>query len=243
MDTDVRRTIKSTSLRPRRALARRQNTRDLTEFAYQRIKDLILRYEFKPGQKLTQEDLAARLGVSLTPVREALRILEKEGYAAPVRNRGFFVGEISLKEAEELFEVREALEVLSVEKAIKYADETFLHALDACTREYQRVVTQALTRERILMDQRFHLLIARQADNENLRRTLEHVFERITLKRKIEGAPPARGIVAYDEHVVILQAIREGDVGRARDLVGVHVRNAKDAVLRQLRERQTLLDS
>jgi DNA-binding GntR family transcriptional regulator len=243
MNTDVRRTIKSTNPRPRRALARRQNTRDFTEFAYQRIKDLILRYEFKPGQKLTQEGLAARLGVSLTPVREALRILEKEGYAAPVRNRGFFVGEISLKEAEELFEVREALEVLSVEKATKYADETFLHALDACTREYQHVVTQALTRERILMDQRFHLLIARQADNETLRRTLEHVFERITLKRKIEGAPPARGIVAYDEHVVILKAIREGDVDRARDLVGVHVRNAKDAVLRQLRERQTLLDS
>ena len=243
MGADARRTIKSTRPRRRRALARRGGTRDLAGFAYQRIKNLILRYEFKPGQKLAQEDLAARLGVSLTPVREALRILEKEGYASPVRNRGFFVGEISLKEAEELFELREALEVLSVEKAIKYSDEAFLHALDACTREYQRVVTQALTRERILMDQRFHLLIARQADNESLRRMLEHVFERITLKRKIEGAPPARGIVGYDEHVVILQAIREGDVGRAKDLVGLHVRNAKDAVLRQLRERQTLLDS
>jgi DNA-binding GntR family transcriptional regulator len=216
---------------------------DLSGLAYTRLKELILRYEMKPGQKLTQETLAGRLGVSLTPVREALRTLEQEGYVTLLRNRGFYVAEITLKEAEELFELREALEMLSIGKAIKYRDDAFIDALEACVREYKRVVRQALTRERILMDQRFHLLIARQADNESLRRTLEHVFERITLKRKIEGASPTRGAAAYDEHVTILEAIREGDVARARDLVGQHVRNAKDAVLRQLRERQSLLET
>jgi len=216
---------------------------DLAGFAYARIKDLILRYELKPGHKLAQEELAGRVGVSLTPIREALRILEKEGYVSPVRNRGFFVSEMSLKEAEELFELREALEVLAVEKAIKHRDRPFLAALEASTREYQRVVTQALTRNRILLDQRFHLLIALQADNGSLVRTLEHVFERITLKRKIEGASPTRGIVAYDEHVAILDAIRDADAGRAKDLVALHVRNAKDTVLRQLRDRRILLET
>jgi DNA-binding GntR family transcriptional regulator len=225
------------------ARKRRQPRANLAGLAYTRLKELILRYDLKPGQKLTQEALARRLGVSLTPVREALRTLEQEGYVTLLRNRGFYVTEITLKEAEELFELREALEVLSIEKAIKYRDEAFVDALDACLREYERVVRQALTRERVLLDQRFHLLIARQADNESVRRTLEHVFERITLKRKIEGASPTRGATAYDEHVTILEAIREGDVARARDLVGHHVRNAKDAVLRQLRERQSFLES
>ena len=227
--------------KPKPTSRRPATRRDLTAFAYSRIKDLILRYKFRPGQKLTQEDLARRLRVSLTPVREGLRILEQEGYVATIPNRGFYVGEISLKEAEELFELREALELLSVEKAIKYCDEVFLRALEACLAEYRTVVTQALSRERILIDQQFHLLIAQHADNESLRRMLQHVFERITLKRKVEGAPPTRGLAAYEEHVAILQAIREGDVQRAKDVVGLHVRNAKEAVLRQLRERESLL--
>lgn len=230
--------------RPRaRSSARREPRKDLTEFAYTKTKGLIQRYELKPGQKIAQGALAAGLGVSLTPVREALRILEREGYVTSVRNRGFYVAEISLKEAEELFELREALEVLGVEKAMKYCDEPFLRELEACVSEYRRVVTQALTRERILIDQKFHLLIARQADNESLRRMLQHVFERITLKRKVEGAPPTRGIAACDEHVRLLQAIREGDVDRAKELLALHVRNAKEVVLRQLRERQLLLTS
>lgn len=218
----------------------RRPRKDLTGRAYARIKDLILRYEVKPGQKVTQSDLAKRVGVSLTPVREALRALEKEGYVTPVRNRGFYVSEITVKEAEELFDVREALEVLGVERAVKRSDEGFLHSLEICLDDYKRVVTQALTRERILIDQRFHLLIAQQADNESLRRMLQYVFERITLKRKVEGVPSTRGLVAYEEHVAILSAIREGDLGHAREVVALHVRNAKEAVLRQLKERQSL---
>jgi DNA-binding GntR family transcriptional regulator len=220
---------------------RRRPTQDLAGFAYAQIKELIQRYEFKPGQKLTQEDLAKRLRVSLTPVREALRILEKEGYVEPIRNRGFYVSEISLKEAEELFELREALEVLSIEKAIKYRDEVFVRALETCLEEYAKVVKQTLSRARILLDQRFHLLVAEQSGNQSVRRTLQHVFERITLKRKIEGAAPTRGEVAYREHVEILQAIRDGDTDRAMELAGLHVRNAKQAVLGQLRERESLL--
>jgi DNA-binding GntR family transcriptional regulator len=216
---------------------------DLAGLAYRRIKDLILRYEFRPGQKLTQDELARRLGVSLTPVREALRFLEQEGYVTQVRNRGFYVGEISLKEAEDFFELREALEMLAVEKAVKNRDEAFIAALEACLGEYARVVKQSLTRQRIMIDQRFHLLIARQADNDSLVRTLQYVFDRITLKRTVEGASPTRGAAAYDEHVEILAAIRAGDAVRARELAGAHARNAKHAVLEQLRDRQSFRTS
>src|SRR3989304_7231859 len=93
-----------------RKQSRSPRTKDLAGFSYAKIKELILRYEVKPGQKLTQEMLADRLGVSLTPVREALRMLEKEGYVSPIPNRGFFVTEISLKEAEDLFALRETPE-------------------------------------------------------------------------------------------------------------------------------------
>lgn len=69
---------------------------------------------------------------------------------------------------------------------------------------------------------------------------LEDVFERITLKRKVEGTPPSPGMAAYEEHVAILEAVRDGDPERARELIALHVRNAKDTVLRRLRDLQSL---
>ncbi len=229
----------------RRGRSRRTGRRprkDLSAQAYTAIKDLIRRYELKPEQKLTQSELARRVGVSLTPVREALRALEKEGYVTPVRNRGFYVSKITVKEAEDLFDIREALEVLSVQRAIERRDAGFLHGLDASLEDYKRVVTHALTRERIDIDQRFHLRIAQQADNESLHRMLTFVFERITLKRTVDGAPATRGLVAYEEHVALVEAIRHGEADRARELAARHVRNAKDAVRRQLHERASLLE-
>ncbi len=71
---------------------------------------------------------------------------------------------------------------------------------------------------------------------------LQHVFERITLTRKTERAPRSRGVIAFDEGVDILQAIRDGDAQRAKELIGLHVWNAKVAVFQQLRDRQLMLD-
>ena len=150
-------------------------------------------------------------------------------------------GEFPSKEAEDLFEIREAIEILGVEKPVKNCDEAFLSALKAYLAEFRTVATQTLSRQRILIDQRFHLLIAKQADNVCLHDMLRHVFERITLKRKTEGAPRSRGVIAFDEHVAILPAIRDGDAQRAKELIGLHVRNAKAAVLQQLQGRQLML--
>jgi len=159
-----------------------------------------------------------------------------------VPNRGVFVEGISLKGAEDLFEIREALEILGVEKAVKNCDETFLSALKAHFAEFRSVATQTLSRQRILIDQRFHLLIAKQTDNVSLHDMLQHVFERITLTRKTEGAPRSRGVITFDEDVAILQAIRDGDAQRAKELIGLHVRNARAGVLQQLQDRQLMLD-
>jgi len=97
---------------------RAKRTENLSAQVYSQIKNLILCNEILPGQKLHHQELSERLGVSRTPVREALTRLVQEGYVSLLPNRGFTCKEIRLQEANELYELREALEAFIVEKAI-----------------------------------------------------------------------------------------------------------------------------
>src|SRR5918999_1652580 len=92
---------------------------NLSARVYLEIKNLILCNEVMPGQKMHHQELSDRLGVSRTPVREALTRLVQEGYVSFLPNRGFTCKEIRLQEAEELYDLREALEAFAVERAIK----------------------------------------------------------------------------------------------------------------------------
>ena len=93
------------------------NPRNLTEEAYQQIKGFILRSEIYPRQKIIIEDLSKQMGISRTPIREAMSRLVKEGYVNQIWNRGFFVKEITVEEVEELYGAREALEPYLAEQA------------------------------------------------------------------------------------------------------------------------------
>jgi DNA-binding GntR family transcriptional regulator len=98
---------------------RTPRTENLSGQVYSQIKTLILCNEILPGQKLHHQELSERLGVSRTPVREALTRLAQEGYVALLPNRGFTCKEIRLQEANELSQLRGALEAFAVEKAIE----------------------------------------------------------------------------------------------------------------------------
>jgi DNA-binding GntR family transcriptional regulator len=97
--------------------SRTKRTENLAAQVYNQIKTLILCNQVLPGQKLHHQELSERLGVSRTPVREALTRLVQEGYVSLLPNRAFTCKEIRLQEAIELYELREALEAFAVEKA------------------------------------------------------------------------------------------------------------------------------
>src|SRR5258705_7642275 len=109
---------------------------NLSARVYNQIKNLILCNEIMPGQKLHHQQLSERLGVSRTPVREALTRLVQEGYVSFLPNRGFTSKEIRLKAAEELYELREPLEPLAVKRAVVNLTESGLTHLTASLTSY-----------------------------------------------------------------------------------------------------------
>ena len=214
---------------------------NLSARVYNEIKNLILCNEIMPGQKLHHQQLSERLGVSRTPIREALTRLVQEGYVSFLPNRGFTCKEIGMQEAEELYELREALEAFAVEKAIATLTEAALRQLREKMNAYGRDVQNRFTRERLVYDQDVHLAIAQLTGNETLKNTLSHVFERIVLKRRTDGLyDPARGIAAHQEHLRLIEAMERRDAAGAVAILRSHIQAGKKNVMGDLEHRQAI---
>jgi DNA-binding GntR family transcriptional regulator len=214
---------------------------NLSARVYQQIKNLILCNEVMPGQKLHHQQLSERLGVSRTPVREALTRLVQEGYVSFLPNRGFTCREIRMQEAEELYDLREAVEAFAVERATENLTDSALAQLRRKIELYGQDVQNRFTRERLMFDQEIHLEIARLTGNETLINTLHHLFERIVLKRRTDGLyEPARGVTAHEEHARLLQAMEKRDIPLAVSIVRAHIQQGKKNVLSDLKQRQAI---
>jgi DNA-binding GntR family transcriptional regulator len=214
---------------------------NLSARVYNQIKDLILCNEIMPGQKLHHQQLSERLGVSRTPIREALTRLVQEGYVSFLPNRGITCKEIRKQEAEELYELREALEAFAVEKAIESLTDDALRDLRSKMNAYGRDVLNRFTRERLLYDQDLHLQIAHLSGNETLENMLRHVFERIVLKRRTDGLyDAARGVAAHAEHLQLLDAMERRDTREAVRVLRNHIQTGKKNVMVDLEHRQEI---
>ena len=223
--------------------SRVRGAENLSGRVYNQIKNLILCNEVLPGQKLHHQELSERLGVSRTPVREALTRLVQEGYVSFLPNRGFTCKEIRLQEAEELYDLREALEAFAVEKATENLTAAALDDFEMKLQRYGDDVQKRFTRERLIYDQDIHLEIARLSGNQTLVKTLAQIFERIILKRRTDGLyDAARGTTAHQEHLRLLDAMKQHAVQEAVTIIRSHIRAGRDNVLADLRQRQEMRD-
>lgn len=210
----------------------------LTDQLYFKIKDLIFKQQIIPGQKLHHEDLSEKLGVSTTPVREAINRLVQEGYVKSVARRGYYLTEITIDEADELYSFRETLEDYAVEKAAASGDAALIKDLKEIAKRYYQCVHKPISMERLRVDQEFHLRIAEACGNRFIKSALETTFERLILKRSLEGFPQ-RGKKVYKEHEMIVDCIVKRDVARAEELTRQHIRQGRDNLISYLKKRGT----
>jgi len=198
----------------------------LVQSVYEAIKEAIFNNRLRPGNKLTHQSLAESLGVSRTPVRESLERLYQEGYVTRIANRGYFVAEIGVQEVRELYETRAALELYALQRVL----ETGLSAkgekqLMEINGRYKPLCLASLSHERLQVDREFHLALASQAGNAHLCRTLAGVFDRLILKRRVEGYHDLRGLEPWQDHVRILAALVKSDRAAVR-LLQKHIDGA-----------------
>ena len=209
-----------------------------TEATYNNIKRLILSGQARPGRKLAHQDLASYLSVSRTPVREALERLYQEGFVTRLPRRGFYVAEMTHDEARELYSAREALELHALRETLsrgRLSPEVIAELSDLVAR-YRELLRERNIKQRVITDLNFHVRLAEQAGNRYLLRLLVQTFERLTLKRRIEGYRADRGAQAADEHAELIAALEAHDPPRAEFALRSHIGRARDALLKSLFE-------
>lgn len=222
-------TTSNPALLPGRAAANGVN-----ESVYDALKRQILNNQFRPGYKLGHQELAQSLGVSRTPIRESLERLYQEGFVIRVPNRGYYVAEISASEALELYETREALEVYELRRSLERGiTASNLAMLERINEQYHALIGGELTRQRLLIDRNFHLALAGISGNQFLCRTLASIFERLILKRRVDGYHDT-GAVPYSEHVVLLEELRRGNARAAERALANHIVGASNRLIRYL---------
>ena len=214
---------------------------DLNDTVYRSLKELILSGRLRPGNRLVHQELGDRLSVSRTPVREALERLYQEGYAARRPRRGYFVAEIDASGVGDLYGTREALEVYAYDVSCERGfGEDHLAELTAINDKYAALFPGAVSRERLRLDQQFHLKLASFSGNHDLCRTLESVFEKIGLKRRLDGHGLAVGDAPLRDHLALLAAIKDGRMQSGKEILQRHIRDAGRRLMGHLQEDKDL---
>ncbi len=203
---------------------------NLTQMAYRHIKGMMFSYDLIPGQRLIFADLAKRLGVSRTPVNNALGILANEGFLDFVPNHGYKVHQITPGEASDLYELREIIELGAIEKAIRLMTREKLAHLRMRKGLYEKSVIDNINRGRFTLDQEFHAAYVGMTGNPYLTDYFREVYQRIFLRHRVEGLPAGRAKEVVLEHEDIFNAIRQKDVKKARRLIKQHIRTGKEYI-------------
>ncbi len=201
--------------------------KNLTLAVYDSIKEMMLNYDIVPGQRLVFVDLAKQLGVSRTPVNNALSILAKEGYLDFVPNQGYSVHKLTLEEAESLYEIREILEIGTIGKAIRNMTPEKLELLEKKRLEYENSISDRVHRKLFILDAEFHAAIIGMINNLHLVERYRDLCQRIFLRFRTEDLRIDRQKEIVKEHKSLCEAVRNKDVDWAKDLIRTHHANAK----------------
>jgi DNA-binding GntR family transcriptional regulator len=207
-----------------------KKNKNLTLKVYNQIIDLMLSYEIVPGQRLVFVDLAKQLQVSRTPVNNALGMLAQEGYLDFVPNQGYSVHKMTRKEAEDLYEIREVLEVGFISQAIRNMTEQGLQKIEQQKNAYENAISNRVTRKMFILDTEFHVAIMEMTNNELFVRRYRDISQKIFLRFRTDDLIMSRIEDIRNEHNEIFEAIRLKDIELAKDRIRGHHRNSKKSL-------------
>ena len=207
-----------------------QNHRPLREMVYEELKIQILTGAIVPGTRMMEVELAETMGVSRTPIREAIRKLEKEGLVTIRPRRGAYASSISTQDMLEILEVRQNMEGLAAYFAASRMTPDQLDTLKQLSSKYNEAVKAGNTEDMIEYDTKFHRCIVDSCNNKVLVQMIEQLQEMVLRFRYIYYDTFRRAENMPEEHQAIYDAIACGDEDAARAAADVHIDRLKTLV-------------
>jgi DNA-binding GntR family transcriptional regulator len=210
----------------------------LREMVSDTLREAIVAGTLKPGERLMEIQLAEELGVSRTPVREAIRKLELEGFVIMIPRRGTYVADLSIKDVNDVFEIRTALDVLAAGLAVERITEEELEQLERLLVQIGAYIELEDIEKIVEADGQFHDILYRASRNDRLVGIINNLREQFTRFRSISMAYPGRIKNTIEEHRQLVEAIAQRNVALAQQLAREHMENAEQTLLLDMQERR-----
>ena len=210
----------------------------LRDVVFNTLRQAILKGELAPGERLMEIQLAEKLGVSRTPIREAIRKLELEGLVLMIPRKGAEVAKISEKSLKDVLEVRRSLEELAIELACQRMTDSDLMEMERAGKAFKDAVDHGNAMEIAETDEAYHDVIYNCTRNMRLVQILNNLREQMYRFRLEYIKDEDKRQILLIEHEKILRALRNRHVAEAKAAVRVHIDNQEITVLKNIKEQE-----
>lgn len=200
----------------RKVIERHQTLR---EKILESIREAILKGQLKPGEKVAEPELAERFGISRTPIREAFRQLESEGYLTVIPRKGAVVAELSEQDIEEFYAIKSVLEGFAARMAALKMSDKEIEKLESINEKLEQLAQQGDVKTFFRVHNEFHELFIRASGNSKLADLIDQLVMKFNRSRMASLALPGRMEISVNEHRKIIQAFKDRDSDKADNLV------------------------
>ncbi|TDT72263.1 DNA-binding GntR family transcriptional regulator [Hypnocyclicus thermotrophus] len=209
--------------------------KNLKEKAYEIIKNKIIMIEFKPGEYLEEKVLSELLEISRTPIREALNVLENEGWIESFPRKGIFVTRIDEEKIDEIYEVRKNFDPLILKMAAKNLSPLKLNLFKHKFENYEEMLED----EFLKYDADFHSYVHSAVKNKYVLKMMKNVYEHNRRIRRlgVQKVPHQRIVDSNKEHLEMIDLILNGEIDKAADLLRKHIENSHKYYLNVLLDK------
>jgi DNA-binding GntR family transcriptional regulator len=215
---------------------KKKQREDSSQTAYLGIRHMLYNKELVPGQRIAYRDLAEKLRLSSTPIIQALKWLELQGFVRHEANRGYSMAPFSIREVEELYEIRELIEPSLVPAAIEKIDKKGLSDLKEALEAHLSAEREFYLKERLFRNREFHMTLASLSGKATQIRILQNVFDMIFLKYGGNYFPISSLSATDQAHQEIYDAVALRSLERAQSVLKNHLTNVKIQVMTSIKK-------
>jgi DNA-binding GntR family transcriptional regulator len=213
-------------------IRKKEKLRDHTSLAHEGIQQLLFNNEIVPGQKISYRMIAEKLEMSLTPVVQALKILEFQGFVKHTPNKGYYTEPLSLQEIKEIYELREVIELSLLPKVIENLDAEHITKLKNILKRNDS--TKIDLNDRLFMDRDFHITLASVSKQKIQIQTLQNLFDLLYLKYRGSRLFDSSEIIVGSQHQMVFEAVVTRDTDKATQAMKRHFKTIKAQALSSL---------
>ncbi|GLI57509.1 GntR family transcriptional regulator [Propionigenium maris DSM 9537] len=212
-----------------------QKSKPMRELVYEELKRLIIEGEIEPGSRIVETEYAEKFQISRTPIREAIRMLELEGFVESQSKGGVIVKTITKDDIEEIYRIRIALESIIIEEVIKKAGARDIRRLTRLMEDTEDLMAEYEDEKEVFeLFSEFNNILYDIADLNRVREMITNIKLYLSSFRRIAIENEERREIAFKDHKAIVEAIKEKDISKALEVNKLHLERSRDFIVGSL---------